>query len=138
MAAPFRYRDQINPLVRIAGKTKVGKEETDKIALIVLLALDAAKRGKAPASAANTLTQHLMVGVLLWAREGNRALYDTATAAWLAMAKACQRPTELLDLTTREYAAIRKAISYYLRAIPQLEAGVLVGAFLEAQNKLKD
>jgi hypothetical protein len=137
MAAAFRYRDQINPLVRIAAKTKVGAAETDKIALVVLTALDAAKRGAAPASLANTLTEHLMVGILLWARQGNRALYDTATAAWLALCKACARPTDLLDLTTSEYAAIRKAVGYYLRAIPQLEAGILVGAFLEAQNKLK-
>lgn len=136
MSSAFRYRDRVNPLLRIAAKTKVGQEEADTIALIVLLALDAAKRGQATTAAANTLTEHLMAGVLLWARQGNRALYDRATAAWLAMCKACARPTELLDLTTTEYKAIRLAISYYLRAIPQLEAGVLVGAFLEAQRKL--
>ncbi len=133
----FKYRDKRSPLVQIAAKTKVGAEEADKIALVVLTALDAAKRGQAPASAANTLTEHLMVGVLLWARQGNRSLYDSATAAWLAMCKACARPTALLDLSTQEYQAIRKAIGYYLRAVPQLEAGILVGAFLEAQNKLK-
>lgn len=137
MTANFKWRDKRSPLLQIASKTKVGAEEADKIALIVLTALDAAKRGAAPASLANTLTEHLMVGVLLWARQGNRALYDTATAAWMAMVSACARPTERLDLTTKEYQAIRKALSYYLRAIPQLEAGILVGAFLEAQKKLE-
>lgn len=124
--------------MQIAAKTKIGPEESDKIALIVLTALDAAKRGAAPASLANTLTEHLLVGVLLWAKQGNKALYDTAIAAWLAMVSACARPTERLDLTTKEYQAIRKAIGYYLRAVPQLEAGVLVGAFLEAQRKLAE
>lgn len=137
MNTSFKYRDKRSPLMQIAAKTKVGAEESDKIALVVLTALDAAKRGAAPASLANTLTEHLMVGILLWARQGNRALYDTATAAWLAMCRACARPTDLLDLTTSEYSAIRKAISYYLRAIPQIEAGILVGAFLEAKNKLE-
>lgn len=76
MGSAFKYRDKRSPLMQIAAKTKVGAEETDKIALVVLTALDAAKRGAAPASLANTLTEHLMVGILLWARQGNRALYD--------------------------------------------------------------
>lgn len=136
MSAAFRYRDRVNPLVRIAAKARVDAEQADKIALIVLIALDECKRSRGTAALANTLTEHLMVGMLLWSRQGNRALYDRATAAWLAMCKACARPTELLDLTTTEYQAIRTAVSYYLRAIPQLESGVLVGAFLEARRKL--
>lgn len=126
----------INPLMVIAAKNKPDQESVDKIHMIALVALDAAKRGKAPASLANALTEHLMCGLLLWARQGNRALYDVATEAWMAMAKACSRDTILLDLTTTEYQAIRKAIQYYLRAIPQLEVGTLAGAFIEAQRKL--
>lgn len=136
MAVKPKKSSLINPLMVIAGKNRPDQESIDKIHMVALVALDAAKRGKCPNSLANTLTEHLMVGVLLWARQGNRALYDTAVAAWLAMGKACQRPTDLLDLTTTEYQAIRKAMQYYLRAIPKLEVATLAGAFLEAQKKL--
>jgi len=126
----------INPLMLIAAKNKPDQESVDKIHWVVLTALDAAKRGKCPNSLANTLTEHLMVGVLMWSKMGNRPLYDRAVAAWLAMGKACQRPTELLDLTTTEYQAIRHALQYYLRAIPQMEIGKIASLFLEAQRKL--
>lgn len=126
----------INPLMLIAAKNKPDQESVDKIHMIALVALDAAKRGKCPNALANTLTEHLMVGVLMWSRMGNRPLYDRAVAAWTAMGKACQRPTELLDLTTTEYQAIRQALQYYLRAIPQMEVGKLASLFLEAQRKL--
>lgn len=134
--AKFKYRDARSPLMLIAAKNKPDQESVDKIHMIALIALDAAKRGKCPNSLANAFAEHLMAGVLLWARQGNKSLYDVSTAAWMAMAKACQRPTELLDMTTTEYQAIRKAMQYYLRAIPQLEIGTLTGAFLEAQRKL--
>jgi len=126
----------INPLMLIAAKNKPDQESVDKIHWVVLTALDAAKRGKCPNSLANTLSEHLMVGVLMWSRMGNRPLYDRAVKAWLAMGKACQRPTELLDLTTTEYQAIRHALQYYLRAIPQMEIGKIASLFLEAQRKL--
>jgi hypothetical protein len=126
----------INPLMLIAAKNKPDQESVDKIHMVVLTALDAAKRGKCPNGLANTLTEHLMVGVLMWSKMGNRALYDRAVAAWMAMVKACQRPTELLDLTTTEYQAIRHALQYYLRAIPQMEIGKIASLFLEAQRKL--
>ena len=136
MTKPFKYRDTRSPLMQIAAKTKVQAEEHDKISLIVLTALDAAKRGRASNGQANTLTEHLMAFTLLTVKIANKAMYDRATAAWMAMGNACKRPTETLDLTTKEYQAIRCAVGHYLRAIPQLEAGVLVGAFLEAQKKL--
>lgn len=132
----FRYRDQINPLVRIAAKTKPRPEDVDKIAMVALVALDAAKRGQAPVSLCNLLTEHLMVNLLLWSKQGNKALYDRAVAAWMAMSKACARDTKLLDLTTGEYQAIRTAISHYLRAVPKLEIGQLFSLHVEAQRKL--
>lgn len=135
--AKFKYRDTRPPWMQIEAKKKVDPELAEQIEMVVLIALDAAHRGKATGSLTNTLTQHLMVGVLLWARNGNRALYDTAAAAWMAMASAAARPTELLDLTTEEYQAIKKALIYYIKAIPKLEAGVLVGVFIEAEKKLK-
>jgi hypothetical protein len=126
----------INPLMLIAAKNKPDQESVDKIHMVVLTALDAAKRGKCPNGLANTLSEHLLVGVLMWSKMGNRPLYDRAVTAWTAMGKACQRPTDLLDLTTSEYQSIRRAMQHYLRAIPHLEIGQLAGAFLEAQKKL--
>lgn len=126
----------INPLVVIAGKNKLPQKDIDDIHWDALVALDAAKRGHATGHLANKLRDHVMTCVVLWAGVGNRALYEGAVNAWNALVKAFSRPTVLLDLTTTEYQAIRKAISYYLRAMPQLEAKMLTGAFLEAQRKL--
>lgn len=126
----------INPLMLIAAKNKPDQESIDKIHMLTLVALDAAKRGKCPTPLANSLTEHLLVGVLMWSRMGNRPLYDRAVTAWNAMVKACQRPTELLDLTTGEYQAIRHALQYYLRAIPQMEVGKIASLFMEAERKL--
>lgn len=136
MAKP-KKSSLINPLAAIAAKTKPRPEDVDLIAMTALISLDAAKRGKAPASLANTLTEHLLAGVILWARMGNQALYDRAAQAWHAMVKACARDTQLLDLTTSEYQAIRTALSQYLRAIPQVEVGILFKVYTEAQHKLK-
>lgn len=135
MAKP-KKSSVINPLMLIAAKNKPDQESVDKIHMVVLTALDAAKRGKCPNGLANTLTEHLLVGVIMWSKMGNRPLYDRAVTAWTAMGNACQRPTELLDLTTTEYKAIRHALQYYLRAIPQLEIGKLASLFLEAQRKM--
>ena len=126
-----------NPLDLLTGKQLVQQVDADKIAMLVLIALDAAKRGRAPASLANTLTEHLLASAAVWSQTGNRRLYDVAVTAWNALLKAGARPTELLDLTTGEYAAIRTAISYYLRALPKLEVGTLALAYDKALQQLR-
>lgn len=135
MAKP-KKSSVINPLMLIAAKNKPDQESVDKIHWPVLIALDAAKRGKATGYLANTLRDHVMTCVVLWASRGNRPLYTQATEAWNALCKAFGRPTDLLDLTTTEYQTIRKALSYYLRALPMLEIGVIAGAFIEAQKRV--
>ncbi|TFW15949.1 hypothetical protein [Duganella callida] len=127
----------LNPLALLAGKQLVGQEEGDKTALLVLIALDAAKRGAAPASLANTLTEHLLTSAAIWSQQGNRRLYDVAVEAWMALGKACARPTALLDLTTGEYLAIRRAIGFYVRALPRLEVGALAAAYAKALQQLR-
>lgn len=110
-----------NPLRLLAGKTVLGKAVADEVALPVLISLDAAKRAQAPASLANILTQHLLIATVIWTSLKNRPVYDATVKAWDALRKAADRPTQLLDLTTGEYEAIRKALSYYVRALPQVE-----------------
>lgn len=132
-----RDRFLLNPLGVLAGKQLVGQEEGDKTALLVLIALDAAKRGAAPASLANSLTEHLLTSAAIWSQQGSRRLYDKAVLAWTHLRKACARPTALLDLTTGEYAAIRLAISYYVRALPKLEVGVLAAGYAKALQQLR-
>jgi hypothetical protein len=127
----------LNPLVLLEAKQLVGQEEGDKTALLVLIALDAAKRGAAPASLANTLTEHLLTSAAIWSQQGNRPLYEKAVVAWTVLLKACERPTELLDLTTGEYASIRLAISYYVRALPLLEVGALAAGYAKALQQLR-
>lgn len=133
-----RQRLLANPLDLLAANQVVGQEDTDGTALVVLIALDAAKRGLAPASLANTLTEHLLTSAAVWSQQGNRRLYDKAVLAWAALLKACARPTALLDLTTGEYAAIRLSIAYYVRALSKLEVGVLAVAHEKALRQLRD
>jgi len=127
-----------NPLDVLAAKRLIEPEDADKIAMLVLIALDAAKRGQAPASLANTLTEHLLTSAAIWSQQGNRRLYDKSVLAWTALRKACARPTALLDLTTGEYAAIRLSIAYYVRALPKLEVGVLAVAHDKALRQLRE
>jgi hypothetical protein len=122
----------------IAVKQKVDPDDVYNVQMAVLLALDAAKRGAAPAGMANTLTQHLLTSIAIWSQTGNRPLYLAGAKAWDALRKACARPTQLLDLTTGEYAAIRAAISVYVRALPKLEIGVLTRAQQKALAQLQD
>lgn len=121
----------------IAAKQKVEQEDADKIALPLLISLDAAKRGQAPAMLADTLTRHLMMAIVIWSRSNNKHLYNNSVKAWEALVKACRRPTQLLDLTTGEYAAIRLAVAQYVRAMPKLEVGMLVYASEAAEATLK-
>ena len=121
----------------IAVKQRIEPDIVDQVSLAVLLALDAAHRSAAPAPVANTLTEHLLTSVAIWSQMGNKPLYRAGVEAWQAMVKACARPTALLDLTTGEYAVIRRAISYYVRALPKLELGVLTRAQDKAYAQLR-
>lgn len=121
MGASMTYQREYNPLLIIVGKQLVGQDDADIVALPVLVALDAAKRGLAPNAHANTLAQHLLAAQAIWSSMNNAKLYKEAVDAWNALGRACQRPTQLLDLTTREYAAIRAAIAHYVMALPRIE-----------------
>lgn len=134
----MKHRQAYNPLALFAGKQLVGQVDADYIALPVLISLDAAKRGQAPASLCNCITQHLLIACVIWTKLANKPMYDRSVAAWNAMVKACARPTDLLDLTTGEYQAIRTALSYYLRALPKVEVGTLSYAFKTALATLND
>ncbi|MBY0242953.1 MAG: hypothetical protein K2X55_26955, partial [Burkholderiaceae bacterium] len=121
----------------LAAKQRLDPETVDQVALAVLLALDAAKRAAAPAAVANTLTEHLLTSAAIWSITGNKPLYLVSVRAWDALRKACARPTQLLDLTTGEYAAIRLAVSNYVRALPRIEHGVMVAAQAKAFAQLR-
>lgn len=132
-----KYTGVVNPLDLIAVKRRIEPELADQIAMAVLLCLDAAKRGAAPPAMANTLTEHLLTSIAIWSQTGNKPLYAVGAKAWKELVKACSRPTKLLDLTTGEYAAIRMAISYYVRALPKIEIGVIVMAQKRAMEQLR-
>lgn len=115
----------INPLILVACKQKVGEEDASQIALPVLIHLDAAKRGQCTGAGCNFLTSHLIMASYIAAATKSKAFHDAVTKAYAMLEKAAARPTSLLDLTTTEYQAIRTAISWYLRSLPRLEVGVL-------------
>jgi len=132
-----KYSGITNAFDLIAVKQRISEEDVFNVSLAVLLALDASKRGLAPAPVANTLTEHLLTSVAIWSQMGNKPLYLAGVKAWEALRKACARPTALLDLTTGEYAAIRIAISHYVRALPLLEIGVFTRAQGRALEQLR-
>ncbi len=124
------------PVMVLIGKQLVGAEVAEEIELPLLLCLDGAKRGMATAGMSNTITEHLLTAVVIWTRMNNRGLYDEAVAGWNALVKASARPTQLLDLTTGEYKAIRAAVAHFVRALPRVEVQLLSYASQVAQDEL--
>lgn len=126
----------INPLTLIAIKQRVGQEDADAIALPVLAWLDAAKRGQCTAAGCNHLTTHIIIALRVAAITKSKHYYDTVMKGYEALNKAAQRPTDLLDLTTAEYKALRAAFSWYIRSLPQVEVGALNDACKVAQKMM--
>lgn len=134
-------RNIITPLVTLAGKTRVGEEDAKTISLPLLLHFDAAHRGQCNNVGQQHLYKHLLAAQCVAVRTKSKAFYQITVDACDALMKASMRPTQLLDLTTKEYAAMRKAIGWYVKALPMLEVGVLSGAceFAEAiLNRVPD
>lgn len=127
-------RDVINPLVLVAKKQKVGQEDADIIALPVLCWFDAAKRGQRNAAGCNHLTTHLIIAAFIASATRSKTFYECVDRAYKELIKAASRPTDLLDLTTGEYASLRSAFSMYLRALPNVEVGVLNRACRHAES----
>lgn len=125
-----------NPLMRLIGRQKLGQEDADRYALVMLLSLDAAKRGKAPGRLANNLCLYMLTAIRIWHLAKKKAPYDEAVKAWAALTKACQRPTELLDLTTTEYGALRRALGRFINTLPQIELATFTEALTAASNEM--
>lgn len=115
----------LHPMVLLAKKTRVGQDDANSISLMVLIHFDAAKRGQCTNVGANFLTRHLIMGSYVAARTKSKAFHDAITVAYANLKKASDRPTQLLDLSTTEYKAIRTGLSWYLRALPNVEVGVM-------------
>lgn len=126
----------INPLALVALKQRVGEEDASLIALPVLVWFDAAKRGLCTATGCNHLTTHLIIASYLAARTKSKKFHDIVTAGYAALAKAAARPTDLLDLTTKEYATLRLAIGWYVRALPLVEVSALNEACRAAEKAM--
>ena len=126
----------INPLVLLAKKSLVGKEDADSIAIMVLLHFDAAKRGVCNNSGVNFLTRHLIMASYVAARTKSKMFHDAVTNAYAALKKASDRPTDEVALTTTEYTTIRKGLGWYLRALPQVEIGVMSEACVVAEKAM--
>jgi len=120
----------------IAAKGKIKREDVDEISLRVLIALDSAKRAQCPASLANFLTKHLVMAVAIGSQMRNKSFYDLSMKAYTALFKASNRDTILLDLTTGEYATIRRAVGYYVNHLPHVELGLFNFASQHAQKVL--
>ena len=127
----------INPLVLVALKQRVGAEDTAAIELPVLLHFDAAKRGQCTAAGVNFLTSHLIIASYLASRLRSQQFHDHVTAADAALQKAAKRDTEPRDLTTGEYQLLRKAFSWYFRAMPSIEVGMMDQACKTAERMIK-
>lgn len=120
----------------IERKAKVSPDQSDNIAMIVLTALDAAKKGLATNSMGNVLYEHVLTSGLLWKLSGNMALMNRTQEAVDALGKAFRRPGDLIALTTTEYQALRTALGYYLRNMRRIEVGKLADAHLAARRHM--
>lgn len=132
----MRARVNTNPLQRLYGKQKLGQEAADECALVMLLSIDAAKRGRATGRISNNLALYLLTAVSIWHRTGKTGLYQEAATAWEQFSKACARPTQLLDLTTGEYKAIRAALAHFIDALPMIELATFTEALGLAASTL--
>jgi hypothetical protein len=124
------------PLALLGKKQRVGSEAAQESELQVLLYLDAARRGLCPTPCANGLAEHLIVAVYIAKRVKSGPFLRQVMAAYDALTRAMARPTRLLDLTTREYTALRAAFATYARALPAVEIGVMAEAQAELRRVL--
>ena len=121
----------------LARKQKVGQADADTVALQLYMHLDAAKRGQGTNHAANQLATHLIAASYIAQQTKSRAFHTQITAAYNALKKASDRPTQLLDLTTGEYKQIRAAFNTYLKALPNVQLGTMHDSMLIAQERMK-
>lgn len=128
---------RFNPLLGLVSKQRVPQEDADSIALMVLCWLDAAKRGQCNAPGHRFLTTHLIIGSYVASRTRSQRFHEVITAAYNMLRKASERPTELLALTTTEYAALRTGFSWYLRSLPMVEIGMMNAACGHAQRVME-
>lgn len=117
-----------NTLLVFAAKKPVPQEIVDKYIWDLMIAIDAAKLGRATNRMCNVMQMHLTAGCTIWAKQKNRKKYEECKLGWNALLKAANRPTDTLDLTTGEYKQIRAAISNYVLALPKMEVGDLTYA----------
>lgn len=129
-------RMNFNPIAHLIGRQKIGDEDAAPHALIMLISLDAAKRSKGPPHLSNLLSMYLVAAIRIWHISKKKALYDEAVKAFEALIAACRRPTDLLDLTTTEYAALRRGVSRFVDLLPQIELGVFSDAMRMADAEL--
>lgn len=126
-----------NPLHLIAAKQKVGQEDTDSIELMVMCHFDAAKRGQCTGAGANFMTTHLIIASYIASRLKSSDFHGRVTQAYIALKRASDRPTQLLDLTTGEYKLLQTAWRWYFRSMPQVEVGVMAEACAYAQSAMQ-
>lgn len=125
-----------SPLKLIAAKQKIERSDADEIALRVLIALDAAKRSRGCPSLANFLTKHLIMAIAIGSQMRNQTFSNLAMNAYEALYKASMRNTIDLDLTTKEYESIKRAIALYVNHLPNVSRGMFDFAALHAQKTL--
>jgi hypothetical protein len=123
----------LNPLAIITGKQRIGKENADELTLPTMIYLDAAKRGACPHAGYNSLATTLLAAASIASQTKSKNYYDLVNKAYNLLVKAGLRPTALLDLTTTEYTAIRAALMWYVRSLPEVQVGVFARAYARAQ-----
>lgn len=131
-------RHVVTPLAIIGGKQKVGKDASDEVAQLVLCHFDAAKRGQCDSGGAHVLSANLVMAQCIAAWTQSRAFYDRTAKAILQLGRACARQPELVSLTTGEYRDIREALSWYLRALPNVESAMFAKAEQRAHEVLDE
>ncbi len=119
----------MNPLLILVSKQAVGAPAADLIELPVLIYFDAARRGQLPAFGYNCIAEHLVMAYYLSVRLKSPSFKLIAEHAGNAWRSAGGRPTGKLDLSKREYRAVRAALGVYFRHLPYVELGMYREAY---------
>lgn len=119
----------MTPLLILISKQPVSADAADSIELPILIHFDAARRGRCSAYGYNRIAEHLVMAYYLAVRLKSPSFKLIAEHAGDAWRSAGARPTGQLDLSTREYRAVRAALGVYFRHLPYVEIGMYREAY---------
>lgn len=118
----------INPFMLMAAKTKLLPDEVVDIDVRNMLWLDMLKSKKADDGICGQITRNLVLAQVIASDKQSRALYDISCDGIRALIRKEERNSDVVDLSTDEFKAVKKVLLSYSKILPQLDVGTISGA----------